>query len=139
MKRQHINKLISALWYIEKLAREIEDVLNNKSFIFAPIELDLSSAEIAQLKTEISELYSVLEQTKELFGLQPEPIKASRIIDTNVAFIWETIEDTWSHSIEKTFGLINSLDKKDLVDAQLNKILEISDNIKSRVKNNTAR
>ncbi len=90
---------------------------------------------IAQLKTKISELYSVLGQTKELFGLQLEEVKASGIIDTNVAFTRETIEDSWSHSIEKTFGLINSLDKKDLIDAHLNKILKISDNIKSKVKN----
>jgi len=119
------------MWYIEKLLHEIELSLEDKEdLVYHPVKIDLSREQINQIKKQLKELYSLLKKAKMDFNLNVEPIKLSRIIDTNTRFIWKTIEDSWSSEIEKKSGKINSEDKKKQIDELLNRILKSTNKIR---------
>jgi hypothetical protein len=134
MQWQHYNSIKSAMWYIESLLHEIEVSLENKETAYQVMEIDLTKEQISQIKKQLNVLYSNLKKVKKDFGLSVEPIKLSRIIDTNTGFIWQTIEDSWSSEIEKTSGKISSIDKKKQLDESLRKIWELTNNIREIAK-----
>jgi phage-related protein len=135
MKWQHYNEIKSSMRYIESLLRDIEKSLNSdEKSIYEPVRVDLTKKEIAQVKKELKKLFADLEEAKKSFGLEVEPINASKIIEVNTGFVWKTIEDTWSHKIEKTSGKISSDEKKKQIDALLDKILKSSNRIREAVK-----
>jgi len=121
--------------YIEKLLHEIELSLEDKeNKVYEIVEIDLTKRQINEIKKQLKELYSLLRKARNDFGLNVEPIKLSRIIDTNTGFIWQTIEDSWSFEMEKKSGRISSNDKKKHFDSLLSKILELTNNIKGIAK-----
>ena len=131
MQWQHYSSIKSTMWYIEKLLHEIELSLEDKEdLVYHPVKIDLSREQINQIKKQLKELYSLLKKAKMDFNLNVEPIKLSRIIDTNTGFIWKTIEDSWSSEIEKKSGKINSEDKKKQIDELLNRILKSTNKIR---------
>jgi len=123
------------MWYIEKLLHEIELSLEDKeNKAYKVVEIDLTKRQINEIKKQLKELYSILMKVKNDFGLNVEPIKLSRIIDTNTGFIWKTIEDSWSFEMEKKSGRISSNDKKKHLDSLLSKTLELTNNIREIAK-----
>ena len=135
MQWQHYNKFISSMWYIEKLLREIDTTLDEREKnIYKPVRMDLTKRQVALIKKQLKKLYSELEEVTRIFGIKPESISASRIIDANTGFIWETIEDTWSSRIEKTSGKIKSDDEKNKIDESLARILESTNMIRKITK-----
>ena len=121
--------------YIEKLLYEIELSLKDKeNKAYEVVEIDLSKKQINEIKKQLKELYSLLKKVKNDFDLNVEPIKLSRIIDTNTGFIWKTIEDSWSSEIEKKSGKISSNDKKKHFDNLLSKISELTNNMRGIAK-----
>jgi len=123
------------MWYIEKLLRDIESSLNENENIYTEIEIDLTKEQIKSIKEQIEDMYMCLTEVKSSFDIETKPSKLSRIIEVNTDFIWETIEETWSSKMEKTSGKIGSLDKKRLIDENLNKILGMTNKIKKLLKN----
>ena len=135
MQWQHYNSITSTMWYIEKLLHEIELSLEDKeNKAYKVVEIDLTKRQINEIKKQLKELYSILMKVKNDFGLNVEPIKLSRIIDTNTGFIWKTIEDSWSFEMEKKSGRISSNDKKKHLDSLLSKTLELTNNIREIAK-----
>lgn len=135
MEWQHYNNIKSTMWYIEKLLHEIETSLEEKELTYNKIEIDLTKEQIKQVKKQLKEIYQILKKAKKDFNLEPEPLKLSRIIDTNTAFIWKTIEDSWSFKIEKKAGNISSDEKKKNIDELLKKIMNLTINIRNISKN----
>lgn len=126
------------MWYIEKLLYEVELSLDeSEKNMYEPIEIDLTNEQINMIKKQLKKLYADLDKVKKFFGLEFEPIKLSRIIDTNTGFIWETIEDTWPSKMEKTSGKINSDDKKKQIDEMLTRILKLTNKIREAAKYET--
>jgi len=135
MQWQHYNSIKSTMWYIEKLLNEIEVSLEDKeNKAYRVVEIDLTKKQINEIKKRLNELYSLLKKVKDDFGLDVEPIKLSKMIDTNTGFIWKTIEDSWSFEMEKKSGRISSDDKKKQLDSLLSKILELTNNIRGITK-----
>lgn len=131
MQWQHYNSIKSTMRYIEGLLHEIDASLTNKeSLVYLPVEIDLSKEQINQIKKQLKELYSLLKKAKTDFDLNTQPIKLSRIIDTNTVFIWKTIEDSWSSEMEEKSGKMSSDDKKKQIDELLNKILKFTNKIR---------
>jgi len=123
------------MWYIEKLLHEIELSLEDKeNKAYEVVEIDLTKKQINEIKKQLKKLYSILRKVKNDFSLNVEPIKLSRVIDTNTGFIWKTIEESWSSEMEKKSGKISSNDKKKHNDSSLSKILELTNNIREIAK-----
>jgi len=135
MQWQHYNSIKSTMWYIEKLLHEIDLSLEDKeNNAYNIVEIDFNKRQINEIKKQLNELYSILRKVKNDFDLNVEPIKLSRIIDTNIGFIWQTIEDSWSSEMEKKSGKISSNDNKKHLDSLLSKILELTNNLKGIAK-----
>ena len=135
MEWQHYSSIKSTMWYIEELLRGIEASLDKReNNVYHPIEIDLTKEQINQIKKQVKEIYAILEEAKRIFGLEVEPLKLSRIIDTSTGFIWKTIEDSWSSRMEKTSGKISSVDKKKQIDELLSKIMQLTNKIRETAK-----
>lgn len=129
MESQHYNKLESALWFVEKLVREIEGSMERKDGIYASFEIDLDEERIKAVRKLLKDIYAGLEEAKRTFGLESKQVKLSRLIETNTSFIWETIEKTWSSRMEKTSGKSISESDKQEIDKALRKILDLSNKL----------
>ena len=135
MQGQHYNSIKSTMWYIERLLHEIELYLEDKeNKAYKVVEIDLTKKQINEIKKQLKELYIILRKVKNDFDLNVEPIKLSRIINTNTGFIWKTIEDSWSSEMEKKSGKISSNNKKKHLDSLLSKILELTNTIREIAK-----
>ena len=121
------------MWYIEKLVREIEFSLSGSNSIYEAIEVDLSPAEIASIRKEIEAIRTTLGDAKKSFGLKVSPVRASRIIEVDAGFIWETVEDTHSSRLEKGSGKIDSPDEKKRIDEFLHRIMSRTNRIRKIV------
>jgi len=130
MEWQHYNVLRCKMWHVEKLLREMKSSLEKRDGIYEHVEIDLTKKLIQSINEQIVQLYKVLEKIQKTFNLENEPIKASKIIETGIYEIWQTIEETWPSYIEKTSGKINSVKKKKQIDGYLNEILRYTNRIK---------
>ncbi len=121
--------------YIEKLLQEIELSLEDKQLAYSAIEIDLTKEQIEDVKKQLKKLRALLIEAKDDFDLVAEPVKLSRIIDTNTGFVWKTIEEAKSSEVEKRFGQISSDDKKKNIDELLTKIFEETKKIRKTALN----
>lgn len=134
MNWQHYNKLASAMAYIEKLVLEIESSLDGRKRIYEEIDLDLTPEQVDAVRKEVEEILEYLDEVKKSFNLEVSPLKASRVIETNASFIWETIENTYSSKIEKSSGKIDSAEEKKRMDEFLDKILSRANKIRRIIR-----
>jgi len=115
--------------YIEGLLKDIEDGMSGKSDIYKSVRNDLTQGQLAKVREEIRQIKSLLKQAKEEFNLEHNEFALSRIISSDCSFIWETVEDMWSHKMEKSSGKISSKEEKEKLDALLKQIYERNDRI----------
>ena len=133
MEWQHYNKLESVLWFVEKLAREIEELLDRKESIYASVAMDLDETQANTVRQHLKGIFASLEEAKRTFGLKSKQVELSRVIEANTSFIWESIEDSWSSKMEKKSGKISPESKKKEIDRALRKILDLSNKIREEV------
>ena len=110
--------------YIEGLIKDVEDGVSGKSEIYRSIKNDLTQEQLRKVKEELKQIKRLLKKAKKEFNLERDEFALSHIINVNCGFIWETIEDLWSHKLEKSSGKINSQQKKEKLDAVLKELYE---------------
>ena len=137
MEWQHYNRIKATMAYIEGLIKEIEEDISGKSEIYKSIRNDLTQEQLKEVKEELKQIKTQLEKAKKEFNLDNTSFALSHIINVNCSFIWESIDDLWSHKLEKSSGKINSQQKKEKLDAILKKLYEHTTQLKIIVKNET--
>ena len=110
--------------YIEGLLKDMEDGMSGKREIYKSVRNDLSREQLAKVRDEIREIRSLLRQAKQEFNLKHSEFVLSQIINSDCSFIWESIEDLWSHKMEKSSGNISSKEKKERLDELLKQIYD---------------
>jgi len=129
MEWQHYTRIKVSMSHIEGLLKDMEDCMYGKRQIYSSILNDLTKEELAKVKDEIRQIKSLLKQTKKEFDLKHDELTLSQMIRADCSSIWETIEDLWSHKVEKSYGKISSKEKKEKLDAILKQIHEHNERI----------
>ena len=129
MEWQHLNRIKASMSYIEGLLKDMESGMSGKREIYKSVRNDLTQEQLAEVRDEIRQIRSLLKRAKEEFNLEHNEFALSRIISSDCSFIWETIEDLWSHKMEKSSGKISSKEEKEKLDALLKQIHERNDMI----------
>ena len=129
MEWQHYNRIKASMSFIEELLKSMEEGMSGKGEIYKSVRNDLTQEQLVKVKNEIKQIKRLLKQIKEEFGLKHSEYTLSRIIQADCSFIWETIEDLWSHKLEKSSGKISSKKKKERLDNILKQIHESNDRI----------
>jgi len=124
MEWQHLNTIKASMGYIEGLLKDMEDGMSGKREIYKSVRNDLSREQLAKVRDEIREIRSLLRQAKQEFNLKHSEFVLSQIINSDCSFIWESIEDLWSHKMEKSSGNISSKEKKERLDELLKQIYD---------------
>ena len=120
--------------YIEELIKETEENISGKSEICNSVRNDLTQEQVRKIKEEIKEIKSLLKKAKKEFNLDHTEFALSHIIDVKCIFIWKTIDDLWSHKLEKSSGKINSQQKKEKLDAVLEELYKHTTQLKNIVE-----
>jgi gas vesicle protein len=134
MEWQHYNRIKASMSFIEELLKSMEEGMSGKGEIYKSVRNDLNQEQLTRIKDEIKQIKNLLKQTKEEFNLERTEFTLSRIIQADCSFIWETIEDLWSHKIEKSSGKISSKEKKDKLDAIIRQIYERNSRIQNLIE-----
>jgi len=134
MEWQHYARIMSSMAYIEGLLIDIEDGISGKKQIYKKIRNDMTEEQIISVKTEIKKIRALLNKTKKEFNLEHNEFALSHIINVDSNYIWTTIEDLWSHKMEKSSGKISSTEKKEKLDKILTEIYNSTTNLKRIVE-----
>jgi len=134
MEWRHYNRIKASMRYIEELITDVEEGISGKSKIYKSIKPDLTNEQLKKVKDELKQIKKLLKKTKKEFNLEHNEFALSRIIDVDCNYIWETIDDLWSHKMEKSSGKINSQQKKEKLDAILKDLYEHTTQLKSIVE-----
>lgn len=127
---QHFNTINSGLAYIEELVINIDNDLSRKKQIYTLIHTDLNNEQIKLIKSEIKKIRTILKIAKREFNLEPKKFSLSHTIDVNCNLLWSTIDDLWSHKLEKSSGKISSQKNKESLDVILEKLCNHTNEIK---------
>ena len=120
--------------YIEELIKGIEDDISGKSQIYKSIKNDLTQEQIIKVNEKLKQIKISIKKAKREFDLEPDEFALSHIINVNCSFIWTTIEDLWSHKLEKSSGKINSQQKKENLDDILKQLYKHTIQLKNIVE-----
>jgi len=120
--------------FIEELLGEIKESISGKAGIYKSAHNDLSKEQILLVEDELKQMKSLLKQAKEELDLKQNKIELSKFIAVNCSFIWETIEDSWSDKLEKSYGKIRSKEKKERLDAILRQLFEHNTRIQNLIR-----
>ena len=120
--------------FIEELLGEIKESISGKAGIYNSAHNDLSQEQILLVEDELKQMKSLLKQAKEELDLKQNKIELSKFIAVNCSFIWETIEDSWSDKLEKSYGKIRSKEKKERLDAILRQLFEHNTRIQNLIR-----
>lgn len=117
--------------YIEAMIKEIEYTLDKNSMVYKQVFNDLSKEEEEKARKLLDELKNAITQVKKEFGLSEDQFSLAHIIDVKCNFIWETVEDLWSHKMGKSSGEIQSKMEKEKLDSLLKRIHDTTMELKS--------
>ena len=124
MESYHYRKIKSGLAYVERLLLDMEDALAGKQHTFSRTRNNLTDEQALAAKAEIKKLHALLKKAKETFNLEHDEYALSHVIDVDSSYIWETLEDLWSHKVEKSSGKIHSLEQKEQLDKIIRQLYE---------------
>jgi len=134
MEWQHLNRIKASMGYIEGLLKDMESGMSGKREIYKSVRKDLTREQTAKIKDEIRQIRGLLRHAKQEFNLEHSEFALSQIINSDCSFIWETVEDLWSHKMEKSSGKISSKEEKDKLDAILRQIYERNSRIQNLIE-----
>jgi len=120
--------------FIEELLKGIAESISDKAGVYKSVRNDLSQEQILLVEDELKQMKNLLKQAKEELDLKQNKIELSKFIAVNCSFIWETIEDSWSDKLEKSYGKIRSKEKKERLDAILRQLFEHNTRIQNLIR-----
>ena len=135
MEWQHNNSIRASMSFIEDLLQGIDEIISGKAGIYHSTHTDLTQEQILLVEDELKQMKSLLKRAKEELNLRQNKIELSKVIAVNCSFIWETIEDSWSDKLEKSYGKIRSKEKKERIDAILRQLSEHNTRIQNLIRN----
>lgn len=134
MEWRHNNSIRASMSFIEDLLQGIDEIISGKAGIYKSTHTDLTQEQILLVEDELKQMKSLLKRAKEELNLKQNKIELSKFIAINCSFIWETIEDSGSDKLEKSYGKIRSKEKKERLDAILRQLSEHNTRIQNLIR-----
>lgn len=124
----HKRSLSSSVYLIEKMADEVEALLNNhKDLVAQTIKRDISEEERLSILNSIAEIKDEIRRLSEFYDLKKQEVSESQFLESRKTKAWEILHNS-SVSRMDAFGKFPE-ELKEIYTADIKRLLELVDKL----------